>query len=181
MKAIGDDRASWGVGRCLLRVVGSLCRAVLVLAALEAVLVVIFRGRWRPGIDAVRRFNRAVLNPAMMRLAGSKHWYASVVHHVGRVSGRAYATPVLIHAVGDQFYIPLPYGTGVDWCANVLTAGGCTVDHKGRRFSVTAPAIVAYSEVAPLIPARLRRTLGLYDVSFFLRLDVTADQPPVGD
>jgi deazaflavin-dependent oxidoreductase (nitroreductase family) len=152
---------------------------MLALAAFEVILIVIFRARWRTGIDAVRRFNRAVLNPAMLRLAGSKHWYASVVHHVGRTSGKPYATPVLIHAAGDRFYIPLPYGTGVDWCANVLAAGGCTVDHKGQRFTATAPAIVPDTEVAPLISGRLRWTFGLYRVTSFLRLEVAADQPAV--
>jgi deazaflavin-dependent oxidoreductase (nitroreductase family) len=161
------------------RAARNLSRVVLVLIACEVILIAIFRARWRPGIDAVRRFNRAVLNPAMLRLAGSKHWYASVVHHVGRTSGKPYATPVLVHAAGDRLYIPLPYGTGVDWCVNVLAAGGCTVDHKGRRFTASAPVVVPHTEVAPLISGRLQRTLGLYRVTSFLRLDANADQAAV--
>jgi deazaflavin-dependent oxidoreductase (nitroreductase family) len=149
---------------------------VLVFAALEMILVAVFRARLRPAIDAVRRFNRVILNPVMMPLSGSKHWYASVVRHVGRRSGKSYATPVLIHPAGDRFYIPLPYGTGVDWCANVIAAGGCAVDHKGKRFTATAPVIVDRAEADPLISRRLRWTFGLYGVTSFLRLDVATEQ-----
>jgi hypothetical protein len=103
------------------------------LLALEAVLIVVFRLQVRPAIDALRRFNRAVLNLAMMKVAGSAHWYASVIHHQGRTSERSYTTPVVAEHVGSQFYIPLPYGL-TDWCANVVAAGGCTVKHKGKRY-----------------------------------------------
>ncbi|WP_372452952.1 hypothetical protein [Mycolicibacterium xanthum] len=161
------------------RVLRTFCRVMLALAVYEVVLVSIFRTRWRPGVDAVRRFNRAVLNPAMLHLAGSEHWYASVVHHVGRRSGRAYATPVLIHAVGDRLYIPLPYGTGVDWCANVLAAEVCTVEHKGQRLTATAPVIVPTAEAQVFLSPRLRRTFKLYRVASFLRLDVAADRTAV--
>lgn len=34
--------------------------------------------------DAVRSFNKHVLNPAMLHLAGRKHSYASVIRHRGR-------------------------------------------------------------------------------------------------
>jgi hypothetical protein len=64
--------------------------------------------------DAVRRFNNYLLNPAMMHLAGRKYWYAAVIRHTGRRSGRSYATPVVADRVGDAFILPLPYGTGVD-------------------------------------------------------------------
>lgn len=156
------------------QIVRNLCRTVLAFLALEAILVVVFRSRWRPAIDAIRHYNRAVLNPAMMRMAGSKHWYASVVHHVGRKSGNPYATPVLVQEAGSHLYIPLPYGTRVDWCANVLAAGGCTVEHKGKRMTTTAPTVVPFTEAAPVVSPRYRRTFRLYGVDSFLRLEVTA-------
>ena len=83
-----------------------LVRVVLMLLVLEAVLIVVFRLQVRPAIDAIRRFNRAVLNPAMMKLAGSSHWYASVIHHQGRASGRSYATPVVVEQAGSQLLHP---------------------------------------------------------------------------
>ena len=82
--------------------------------------------------NAVRVFNKHVLNPVMMNLAGRKHWYAAVIRHTGRRSGKSYATPVVADRVADGFILPLPYGTGVDWLRNVLAAGRATVT-VGRR------------------------------------------------
>ena len=110
--------SAWGHRRAIQVLVP----VVLMLLVLEAVLIVVFRLQVRPAIDAIRRFNRAVLNPAMMKVAGSSHWYASVIHHQGRASGRSYATPVVVEQAGSQFYVPLPYGL-TDWCANVTAAG----------------------------------------------------------
>ena len=77
--------------------------------------------------NAVRVFNKHVLNPAMLTLAGRKHWYAAVIRHTGRRSGKSYATPVVADRVADGFILPLPYGTGVDWLRNVLAAGSATI------------------------------------------------------
>lgn len=63
----------------------------------------------------MRTFNKYVLNPPMRLPAGRKHWYASVIRHIGRRSGKAYATPVVAERVPDGFVIPLPYGADVDW------------------------------------------------------------------
>jgi len=112
-------------------------------------LVAVFRSKWPPAINVVRHFNKAVLNPVMLRMAGSRNWYASVVHHVGRKSGKPYATPVVAEASGADLYIPLPYGTHVDWCANALAAGGCVIEHRGDRYETTDPAIIPAEEAAP--------------------------------
>jgi hypothetical protein len=98
----GQSRA-----RRLLRVVG---RVLIITLIFDAILILLFRTRWRPGIDAVRRFNKKFLNPMMMRFAGADHWYASVVHHEGRKSGKAYTTPIWAVAADSHFYIPLPMG-----------------------------------------------------------------------
>lgn len=159
------------------RIARTLGRAVLALLAIEAILIAVFRSKWPPAINAVRHLNKAVLNPVMMRMAGRANWYASVVHHVGRKSGKPYATPVVADVIGDHLYIPLPYGTHVDWCANVLAAGGCTVERRGERFEATAPAIVPAEEAAPVISRRSRRVYGLYGVDSFLRLEFTGPGP----
>ena len=156
------------------RAVQVLVAVVLTLLVLEAALIVVFRLQVRPAIDAIRRFNRAVLNPAMMKLAGSAHWYASVIHHQGRASGRSYATPVVEQA-GSHFYIPLPYGL-TDWCANVTAAGGCTIERKGKLYHAAAPTIVAFADAAPVISARSLRSFRLYNVRSFLRLDITGEE-----
>lgn len=122
--------------------------------------------------DAVRMFNKLVLNPVMMLFAGRRYWYAGVIHHVGRRSGRAFATPVVLNAVeGDRLVIPLPYGTRVDWLRNVLAAGRATVQIHGRIEEVVAPRIVDAATVAPLLPARRRWTYDRFGIREFLVLD----------
>jgi len=88
-----------------------------------------------PVTNAVRVFNKYVLNPAMLNLAGRKHWYAALIRHTGRRSGKHYATPVVADRFADGFILPLPYGTGVDWLRNVLAAGRATVRVGGENFA----------------------------------------------
>ena len=82
----------------------------------------------------IRRFNRAILNPLMLRVADRFHGtYPAVVHHVGRRSGRRYRTPVVAQPIRGGFVIPLPYGTDTDWCRNVRAAGHFTHRASGSR------------------------------------------------
>lgn len=127
-----------------------------------------------PVKDAVRVFNKHILNPVMLHLAGRKNWYASVVHHTGRHTGKAYATPVVAElasdASGDWLVIPLPYGTGVDWLRNVLAAGTATVRAHGRTYDAVEPVIIDAAAAAPLLSASRRRTFQRFGIGHFLRL-----------
>ena len=109
--------------------------------------------RSRSAKDVVRQFNKHLLNPVMLLLAGRKHWYASAIEHVGRRSGRRYTTPVIAGRTPDGFVVPLPYGTEVDWLRNVLAAGTATLRSQGVTYEVTEPRIVdadaAFTQVSP--------------------------------
>lgn len=156
----------------LRRVLWALLAATVSVGVLQGVVVAVFRTRWRPGIDAIRRFNRRWLNPRMALRAGTEGWYAASIHHVGRRTGRQFATPVLAEPVGSgQFLIPLPYGADVDWCKNVLAAGTADLDANGVRYHVVEPSLVGADEAAPSLPPRLRHRLSLYGVDRYLRLD----------
>ena len=164
--------------RGALRIAG---RAVLGFAVLEAVAIAVFRRQRTPAVDAVRRFNRWDLNPAMRAVAGRRYWYAAAVHHVGRSSGRPYVTPLLVARAGGRVYIPLPYGTGVDWCRNVLAAGRCTVEDHGRRYEVVEPEIVPAEVALPFLAARRRRhLLRVFAVRSFLSGRVVDRHVPAG-
>ena len=131
-------------------------------------------GRRRESHDTVRVFNKRILNPIMMLVAGRKHWYAGVIQHTGRRSGRVYATPVVADRVEGGFIIPLPYGTGVDWLRNVQAAGGATLRVRGTTFEVSAPQIVAAATAFPLVPpmhARIWRRMG---IELYLRVRISA-------
>jgi len=76
----------------------------------------------------LRKFNRALFNPIIKLFAD--HFFYALVMHVGRRSGRKYATPV-VAAIKDEFvFIPLPYGANTDWLLNVQAKGECLVKLK---------------------------------------------------
>lgn len=135
--------------------------------------------RWKlpPVIDAVRRLNRSLTNPRVLRTAGSEGAQTSIIRHVGRTSGRTYETPVDTIPALDGVLIALPYGTRADWLQNVLAAGSATIVSHGESFDVGEPIIAATAEVAPQIPARTLRTLRLFGVTECLHLRRTTDGP----
>ncbi|MBX5487110.1 hypothetical protein MHAS_04359 [Mycolicibacterium hassiacum DSM 44199] len=124
--------------------------------------------------DAVRLFNKYVLNPVMLLLAGRPHWYAAVIRHVGRTSGREYATPVVADRVVDGFLIPLPYGTDVDWLRNVQAAGRARLTVHGTTHDVVAPQIVDAQVAASLLPSVRAGMFNRFGVQQFLRLKEAA-------
>jgi deazaflavin-dependent oxidoreductase (nitroreductase family) len=132
----------------VIRVVRRLIVGVFVAGAvLGAVFVVGMRTK-SPGVQrAVRRVNKAFWNPRTMRTAGGPGASASVVHHVGRRSGRAYETPVVPVTTGDGFLIALPYGTRADWVQNVLAAGTARVTHEGVTYEADRPEVVPTKQV----------------------------------
>jgi len=118
----------------------------------------------------MRRLNRAVTNPLMRPLAGLIPPLA-VVQHVGRRSGKAYRTPVLALAVEGVIVTPLPYGTDIDWCRNVVAAGRYELEVLGRRVEVENPRVVDAETALPLLPFFLRPGLRLLDLPGYLIAD----------
>jgi hypothetical protein len=58
------------------------------------------------------------------------------VKHVGRKTGRAYETPLMLAALGLDFVAELTYGPQVAWYRNVVAAGRCTVVVKGVEYRI---------------------------------------------
>ncbi len=119
----------------------------------------------------LRAFNHAVLNPALLTLAGrADRSYPAVIRHTGRRSGRPYATPVAAVPVPGGFVVPLPYGPDTDWCLNVRAAGGGSIERNRRPVRVVRPELLTEAEAAPLISPRQRRLLGWFGVRDYLLL-----------
>jgi deazaflavin-dependent oxidoreductase (nitroreductase family) len=133
--------------------------------------VVVWRAHWQPGIDALRWFHKRV-RPMELRSAGRHGKSTAAVHHTGRTSGKNYVTPVWAHRVGERFLIGLPYGTGVDWCRNVVAADGCALEYDGMRFDVVDPVVVPAAEALASLAGSRRSMLAVMGIEFFLRLDV---------
>jgi deazaflavin-dependent oxidoreductase (nitroreductase family) len=154
-------------GRRCTRLLGVVALAA---AALAATFVVGMR-RKSPGVQrAVRRMNKAFVNPRAMHDAGTPGAYASVIHHVGRRSGTTYETPVVPEATEDGFVIALPYGTHADWVQNVLAAGRATVTHDGATYEVDHPEVVPTDTVETYFDASDRRAHRAMHVDECLRL-----------
>lgn len=154
--------------RVVAVIIGTLFGAVLVLLGL---LVAGMRWQVSPVVNTVRRMNRSLTNPRVMRTAGNAGTQTSVIEHVGRRSGKTYETPVDIIETTTRLLIALPYGARTDWLRNVLAAGSATVVCGGERISVERPAVVATADVEELIPVRTLRTLRLFGVSQCLSLE----------
>jgi deazaflavin-dependent oxidoreductase (nitroreductase family) len=118
----------------------------------------------------VRRFNKHVLNPAMMYLAGRRHWYAAVMRHTGRRSGRHYATPVVADRVANGFIVPLPYGTYVDWLRNVQASGAAAVSVGGHTYDVVEPEIIDSATACPQLSPGRQRVFQAFGVKKFVKL-----------
>ncbi|MDF2704265.1 MAG: hypothetical protein K0S10_3211, partial [Rubrobacteraceae bacterium] len=168
MKAKQDSKSALGgIGRIV-------ALAVLPLVALMTVLTLFFLVLRYGGTrvrDKIRLLNKRLLNPAMVKLAGRRHWYAAVIRHRGRRSGREYATPVVAEPVaGDAFIIPLPYGEDVDWLKNLLAAGRATIEWKGKTHEVVQPEVIDEETAFPLLDERHRRTWRRFGIERFLRV-----------
>lgn len=118
--------------------------------------------------DAVARFNRTVTNRVTRPFAGRLPGFA-VVHHKGRKSGRSYETPVNIFPRPDGYIAALTYGPDRDWVKNVIAAGGCELEIRGKIVQVGEPTVV-HDPGRGDMPAGVRQVLGLIDVTDFLHL-----------
>src|SRR5687768_6128383 len=94
---------------------------------------------------ALARLNRRVANPVLRRLAG---WLPpmAIVRHRGRVTGRAYATPVVAFGAGSDLVIGVLYGTSSDWISNVRAAGRAKITRRGRTRDYERPRMIDTAE-----------------------------------
>jgi deazaflavin-dependent oxidoreductase (nitroreductase family) len=84
-----------------------------------------------------------VLNPLMMLFAGTRLMpLYGVIQHVGRRSGKAFRTPVVVRRTEDGFIVPMPWGEGTDWFRNIRAAGGCVIRWKGRDYAMVEPEVI---------------------------------------
>jgi deazaflavin-dependent oxidoreductase (nitroreductase family) len=146
---------------------------IVVLGGCHIVLMLAFAGGSERAAGVVRRLNKWTLNPVMLRFAGRKGFYAAAIHHVGRSSGRLYATPVVAEPAPGGFVVPLPYGTGVDWLRNLRAAGSARLVVDGSTVVVGRPEIIPAAEAARFLPCGMKRLLDWQGVSSYLRLEFT--------
>lgn len=161
------------------RIVKVLVVAPLMAVAAAAVfLLVAMRTKSPPMLRAVRQMNKASWNRNAMRTAGSAGNPVAVIHHTGRVSGNAYATPIGAEPVEGGFVVALPYGTQPDWLKNLLVAGGGVIRHDGVDHEITDPQVLPIDEFLPAFGTADQRGFRVFNVTQCLHVRTVAS--PVG-
>ena len=111
------------------------------------------------------RYVDPVLRPLARRLPAF-----GVVIHRGRTSGRVYETPVNVFREGEAYLFFLTYGSDAQWVKNIVAAGSCSLETRGRVVQLVEPELVTDPELRPAPqPARFieRRLAG---VTQYLRM-----------
>jgi deazaflavin-dependent oxidoreductase (nitroreductase family) len=128
-----------------------------------------------PAPRSLARFNKRFTNRLTSKVAGYLPGFA-IVSHVGRKSGRTYRTPVNAFRTDGGYIIALTYGAQSDWVKNVLAAGWCELQTRGRRVRLFDPQIVTDKSKgwAPLL---VRLILNGIDAPQYMRLSVAHRSP----
>ena len=115
---------------------------------------------------AVGRWNKAGLNRITRHIAPWMPGFGVVIHS-GRRSGRCYRTPVNVFPAADGYVFALTYGPDTDWVKNVLAAGGCELQTRGRTIRLTSPRIYRDEDRRGIRPVE-REVLRALNVADFL-------------
>src|SRR6266852_8043988 len=131
-----------------------------------------------PRTRRVVRFAARLINPTVLLIAG-RRWNSivGILHHRGRRSGRAYATPLGMRPLGDTFVMPRTFGADAAWYRNVLAAGGCIVTYRGRDYTLVDPEVIDYETAAPAFPRYERLQFRLVGINQYLRLRLAHPTP----
>src|SRR5438876_2155562 len=129
--------------------------------------------RLGPRTRRVVRFAAQFVNPVVVLIAG-RRWMPilGILHHVGRRSGRAYATPLGMRQLGDSFVMPRTFGEDAAWYRNVLAAGGCRVTYLGKDYTLVEPEVIDYATAAAAFPRYERLQFRLIGINEYLRLRI---------
>lgn len=122
----------------------------------------------RTRLQFLRPFTTNVFNRLSRRFAG---WLPSfgILMYSGRMSGKAYRTPINVFRHGDGYALALTYGSDVQWVKNVLAAGGCDLQTRGRVVHLTDPRLIVDPK-RQLMPQPVRFFLGLMNATEFMIL-----------
>lgn len=120
------------------------------------------------------RFVAAFVNPIVLFIAG-RRWMpvVGILRHVGRRTGRMYATPIGMRPLGDGFVIPRTFGDNAAWYLNIQAAGKATVKYLGRTYELVDPQVVDYASAKAAFPRYELLQFRLIGINEYLRLRVS--------
>jgi deazaflavin-dependent oxidoreductase (nitroreductase family) len=134
-----------------------------------------------PRARRVVRLVAGFVNPLVLLMAG-RRWMpvVGILHHRGRRSGRAYATPIGMRPLGDVFVIPRTFSVNAAWYQNVKAAGEGNITYLGRHYRVVEPEVVDYATAKPAFPRYELLQFRLIGINEYLRLRVDTSPLPLG-
>lgn len=124
-----------------------------------------------PRVQTAVRAVARLVNPLILLIAG-RRWMPvlGVLHHTGRTSGRAYATPLGMRPLADSFVMPRTFGVGAAWYRNVEAAGYGVVTYMGRTRTVGRPEVIDFDTAARAFPRYERLQFRLLGINEYLLL-----------
>ena len=91
------------------------------------------------------------VNPVTRRVARKLPTFG-VLTYRGRKTGRIYQTPINVFRRGDAYFLFLTYGSDAQWVKNVLAAGSCSLETRGRGVELVEPELITDPELRPAPP-----------------------------
>lgn len=113
-------------------------------------------------------FTTRFINPLTRKWAGASHSLFAMVRHVGRKSGKAYETPVIVARTDTGFVFALTYGPEVDWYRNIMAAGACELQWHGHTYALNKPMPIDAVKAVPLFFALGRPILRARHAQFLV-------------
>lgn len=171
------ERQQWQTSHMLMAV---LCGLLLGFAISFRLILV---NLWRKGdpivVRGLARWNKQWTNRMIMPVAGRRNSPYAVIHHIGRRSGREYATPVIVASLTDGFCIPLIYGDASDWYRNLNATGQGWLEWQGKSYTVTSPELLEDVVAISAFPRWWRLRLSQFGITRFVKLSKVEARPDV--
>ena len=98
-----------------------------------------------------RHIAERYVNPVTCRVAGKLPAFGILTHR-GRTTGRTYRTPINVFCRSDAYYVFLTYGSEAQWVKNVIAAGACSLETRGRVVELVQPELITDPELRPAPP-----------------------------
>ena len=123
-------------------------------------------------LDRIRVINKYFTNKLLILISGKNFGHFAILTHTGRKTGKLYKIPVIAEPFKNGFVFALTYGKKVDWYANIMAKGSCSVYWKEKEYFLVNPAFIARETAVLAFPAIFRSLLIKMGIKYFLKLEI---------
>jgi deazaflavin-dependent oxidoreductase (nitroreductase family) len=131
--------------------------------------------------NRMRYVAKHVINRLTIRNAGSAKSPFALLRHVGRRSGKAFETPIMVEPLGEDFVIALTYGPKVDWYRNLQANGKGMLIWHGKAYTIEQLEPLDRSIGLRVHHLHEQVILRIMNVQHFVRVKVSAPEPVGAD